>query len=175
MECSYGWSGAEPVGKMPMFFRPGRGEGKRLTKDSAVSLGWTSFNLHDHGLRFASPVELITRHSSDIMAVDEPHIADALRRIRTEACQGLTVKDLIAELPLSRRGFEIAFHRCIGVTPGKEIARVRIGRAKSLLADTLLSLPEVAARCGFKTSSHFGEAFLRETGLRPGQYRKVGR
>lgn len=120
------------------------------------------------------PVELITRHSSDILAVDEPHIAKALARIRAEACDGMTVVDLVRDLPMSRRGFEMAFQRCIGITPGREIRRVRIERAKLLLADTALPLPDVAARCGFKTASHFGEAFLRETGHSPGRYRRVG-
>src|SRR5262249_13299873 len=43
-----------------------------------------------------------TRQSTDILAIDDPLIADAVRYIRDYACEGIGVAELLREIPLSR-------------------------------------------------------------------------
>ena len=57
--------------------------------------------------------------------------------------------------------------------PFREALReVRIGKAKSLLEETLLPISEIAERCGFRSSLRFREAFKRLYGISPRAYRK---
>ncbi len=48
---------------------------------------------------------------------------------------------------------------------------LRIGRARSLLGYSRLSLKEIADHCGFRDVYYFSAVFTRFTRLAPGQYR----
>ena len=65
------------------------------------------------------------------------------------------------------------FKQATGLPPHQYVLRRRIERARSLLADTGVSLVEVALRCGFGDQSSFSTAFRRWTRLTPGGYRKA--
>ena len=52
------------------------------------------------------------------------------------------------------------------------VSRVRVERAKELLAERDLSITHIAAELGYSAPSHFARAFARGTGLSPGQFRK---
>ncbi|MFN9915268.1 MAG: helix-turn-helix domain-containing protein, partial [Pirellulaceae bacterium] len=57
----------------------------------------------------------------------------------------------------------------------QEILRVRTERAKLLLRDSELTLGVIAQQCGFSSAKYFGDAFRRQTGFAPGEYRRQGR
>ena len=63
------------------------------------------------------------------------------------------------------------FKQETGLPPHQYVLRRRIERARALLADTDLSLVEVALRCGFGDQSSFTTTFRRWTRLTPGGYR----
>ncbi|MEZ0268474.1 MAG: substrate-binding domain-containing protein [Phycisphaerae bacterium] len=111
------------------------------------------------------------RQSTDVLATDDPDVADAARYIRERACTGIAVKDLVAELPLSRRVLERRFRAALGRSPKDEIMRVKMTRAKELLAGTDLSLAAIAAQTGFSSLNYLSNAFSRETGISPRAYR----
>jgi len=121
------------------------------------------------------PVGVVTRRSSDVLAIEDSHVAAAMRRINEDACRPLKVPDILRQVPVNRRWLERQFKRTIGRTVGQEILRVRIEKAKQLLLDTELALPEVAAECGFAQAHHLGLMFRRQTGLTPGAYRRAMR
>jgi two-component system response regulator YesN len=52
------------------------------------------------------------------------------------------------------------------------LAKVRVKEAEALLRDTLLSIDEIANRCGLNNRCHFSCIFKKYNGLAPGQYRK---
>ena len=95
------------------------------------------------------PAGVIRRRSSDVFAIDDALVRDALHDIYVEACTGLTVQDLVEASALSRRAFEYRFRRAVGRTPHEEIRRVRLAAAQRLLRSTALPLIDVAVRCGF--------------------------
>jgi AraC family transcriptional regulator len=64
-----------------------------------------------------------------------------------------------------------AFKAETGQTVSKFIEAAMINRARSLLADSSLSVSEIASKVGFATSSSFCHAFRRATGLRPSEVR----
>jgi LacI family transcriptional regulator len=112
-----------------------------------------------------------TRRSTDVLAVEDPDIAAALRFIREYACEGIQVEDVLREVPLSRRVLESRFAKSLGRTPHEEIDRVKIDRVKRLLAETALPLKAIAQRAGFSCEDYLSVAFKRTEGIAPSSFR----
>jgi AraC family transcriptional regulator len=68
-----------------------------------------------------------------------------------------------------------AFRRAFGCTVGEYVRTLRIEQATHQLAQTELSLAEIALGAGFSDQSHFSNLFRRHTGLSPFRYRQVVR
>ncbi|MDO4585031.1 MAG: DNA-binding transcriptional regulator [Planctomycetia bacterium] len=116
------------------------------------------------------PVGVCTRRSTDLIAVEDEDVADTLRWIRREACQGLTVERIVAEVGLSRRTLERKFQQAFGRTMKEEIHRVRMERAKELLLESRLPIGNVARSLGFCSHAHFVHIFRQQTGLTPSEF-----
>ena len=111
------------------------------------------------------------RASSDISAVEDHQIAVALRFIRENCGDGISVNDILKQVPLSRSSLERRMKLAIGRTPNEEITRVRIELVKSLLQSTDLSLAAIARRAGYATPQYLVQIFRKTTGKTPGEYR----
>ncbi|WP_254126030.1 AraC family transcriptional regulator [Amycolatopsis sp. CA-230715] len=61
-----------------------------------------------------------------------------------------------------------------GRTPSQLARAARMLEAKRLLATTALTVRQVAARVGFADPAYFCRFFRRETGVSPGDFRRVG-
>jgi LacI family transcriptional regulator len=121
------------------------------------------------------PLGVTTRRSTDMLAVEDPELATALRFIGEHACRGITVHDVLGQVALSRRVLESRFQRVLGHSPHDEILRVQLERAKQLLVQRHLTLRAVAHQTGFRNGEYLGTAFKRAFGLTPGQYRREHR
>ena len=117
------------------------------------------------------PVDIAVRQSTDILAVADRQIAQALRYIREHACESIGVKDVLEHCPMARRGLETRFRKLLGRTPRQEILRVKISRVKELLLGTKLPVAEIAGRTGFDPE-YISLAFKQATGLTPSKFRK---
>ena len=117
------------------------------------------------------PLGVEVRRSTDVTAVEDRMVAQAMRSIRERACRGLRVEDLIGEAHVSRSVFYRRFQEALGRTPHEELLRVKLDRAKSLLQGTPLTLEEIAPLAGFDHSEYLSVAFKREAGITPGAYR----
>jgi LacI family transcriptional regulator len=112
------------------------------------------------------------RRSSDVIAVEDPDVAAALRFIREHACDGIGVGEVLAAVPLSRRIMESRFKKLVGRTPHEEIDRVRLNRVKDLLRDTDLSLYDITHKVGLRHVEYLSVWFKKATGLPPSDYRR---
>ena len=119
------------------------------------------------------PLNVVRRLSTDVLAVDDPHLADAVRFIRDHACEPCTMPDVLREVPVNRRWLERQFARKLGRTPHDEIMRVRMETARRLLMEPTFTIPDVAGRCGFSAASNFSRAFSAAYGTTPGVYRRT--
>ncbi len=117
------------------------------------------------------PLGIATRQSTDVLAIPDPDVAAALRLIREHACDGINVEDLLRKVLLSRRVFEERFGRVVGRTPHQEIMRVKLARARRLLAETNLPLAATARQAGFSHEEYLSVVFKRETGQSPRAFR----
>ncbi len=119
-----------------------------------------------------APLCIETRQSSDIVAIDDEYLAQAIRLIRQRASDGLTVNEILKVVPVSRSTLERSCRRLLGRSPNEEIVRVRIDHVRNLLRGSDLSLDQIAARTGFATSQYMLEVFRKTTGVTPGNYRR---
>lgn len=119
------------------------------------------------------PRDMVLRRSTDVHAVDDPHVALALRIIESEACSGLRVAEVVARVPAARRVLERRFRALMQRSLLQEIWRVQCLHAKRLLETTKLPMIDIAERCGYEHVEHFSNMFKKVTGQPPGGYRKI--
>ena len=118
------------------------------------------------------PVGVAERHSTDVLAIADRQIAAALKYIREHACDGVDVEALLKVVPLSRSVMERRFSQILGSSPKGEILRVRLGRVCQLLAESDLSLVDVAGKAGFQHPEYMSRLFKKKMGITPGEFRK---
>ncbi len=150
---------------IPDSFRTGR-EAARLL-DRLMSGGEVDAVGH-----FVDPIGVATRQSTDVLAIDDRDIAEAVRFIRDHACEGINVSHVLEAVPLSRRVLESRFQMIMGRSPHEEITRQRIEKVRQLLIDTDLPLATIAERAGFRHEEYMSVAFRRAMKTPPGKYRR---
>ena len=115
--------------------------------------------------------EMIARQSSDLLAVSHAGVARSLRFIWEHGHEPISVKDLVGVAAMSRRSLHTAFLQHLGRTPGQELYRVRIERAKRLLGQRDQKIETIGQNCGYQRANSFCVAFKQATGMSPKQYR----
>lgn len=121
------------------------------------------------------PKGIQTRQSTDILAINDPDVAAALRFIRENGLDGINVSDVVRQATLSRRVLESRFRKAIGRTPHEEITRLRLDRIKELLTETDLSLAQIASRTGFEHTEYLTVFFRTAVGIPPSKFRQTTR
>jgi len=119
-----------------------------------------------------APKGVVTRKSTEILAVENSAVADALEYIQNNFFRGnLSVDDVVANGEVPRRSLERAFRGEFGRTILHEILRVRVNHAQKLLETTSRSITDIASRSGFASLNHFYRVFRDRTGLTPRAFR----
>ena len=121
------------------------------------------------------PAGVVTRHSTDVLAIEDPDLANAVRFIYEHACDGIRVQDVVKAAKVSHSTLAARFRTIMGRTIHAEILRVRIERAKQLISTTKLPLKQVAAHAGFKSIQYMTVLFRRHVGRTPAEYGKGSR
>jgi LacI family transcriptional regulator len=121
------------------------------------------------------PLGIVTRRSTDVLAIEDRHIAAAVRFIRERACDGVDVGDLLQAVPLSRSTLERRFYKVLNRSPKEEILRVRMNRAKQLLAETDFPLSWIAEKIGLEHTEYLSVIFKKRTGMTPAGFRAKSR
>jgi len=85
--------------------------------------------------------------------------------------EGLSIDDIADAAALSRYHFSRLFRKETGFAPYEYLMQLRFRHAKQLLSDTVLSVEEIAAQCGFCSASNLIRAFRQDTGMTPHQFR----
>ena len=116
---------------------------------------------------------MVARKSSDILAIKHQGVARSLRYIWEHGHEPICVKDLVGVAAMSRRGLHKAFLEHLGRTPGQELQRVRIDRAKKFLTGSDHKIETVAAMCGYQSINSFCIAFKRVTGMSAKKFRET--
>jgi len=119
-----------------------------------------------------SPVAVAARRSSDVLAINDVLVAQAVAWIREHADRRLTVPMVARAVGGGRQRLERRFRRALDRTVQEEIRRAHVERARHWLATTRSGMGDVAKRSGFSSASLLNVAFRRELGIPPGSYRR---
>jgi AraC-like DNA-binding protein len=98
-------------------------------------------------------------------------IAAGIAHIQKHLDEPLNLKRLCSLLDLSASQLERDFRRLLRTTPRQYQQRMRIERARRLLAEGG-AVAQIALSCGFSEHSAFSRRFKEYMGLTPAQYRK---
>lgn len=85
-----------------------------------------------------------------------------------------SIGEVASHAGLSHDRLRHLFRERRGISLVGFLARVRVERAKSLLAHSNLPLKQIAAMCGFRDEFYFSAVFKKMAGLSPGQFREEG-
>ncbi len=118
------------------------------------------------------PKAVITRRSTNTLAIEDPELARAVNFIRDSAARSIDVEEVVAAVGIARRSLERKFRMGLGRTPLEEIRRAHLDRAQELLMSTDLPMPAIAAQSGFESAVRLTTVFREMTGTTPTSFRR---
>lgn len=118
------------------------------------------------------PRGVIARMSTNIFATDDPSILKAMEYIHSNLASPLCVKDVLRELPLSRRLFEIRFKQITGQSVYNYIMTHRMGLFARMLQESDKPIADLAAEIGMNNYGNLARQFKAVKGCTPTEYRQ---
>ncbi|MDR1282436.1 MAG: helix-turn-helix domain-containing protein [Opitutaceae bacterium] len=118
------------------------------------------------------PPGIRTRQSSDVMAIADPALRTAISYARQHTGELLQVRDLARHAGVSRRALEQRFAKTLERSPADYIRDMHLERAKDLLRETMLPIPDVATASGFSSPEYMARVFRARLGVSPLHFRR---
>lgn len=122
---------------------------------------------HDISVQLIGVME---RNSTDFFAAKDPNIQRALNYIYFNLDSIRSVADVVRQLPLSRRLFEIRFREEMQTTPLVYITRLRMNRFAQLLLSTNEPIESLCERMSLNIKN-LSRQFRQYKGMTPFEYR----
>ncbi len=97
----------------------------------------------------------------------------ALDYIDANACSGAALSDVVRHCCYSRTLVTLRFRQMTGKSVEEALRTRRLDEARRLLRETPLSAEEIAPRCGYENVSALRRAFVRDTGLTMGAWKRA--
>ncbi len=121
---------------------------------------------------FIRPTQVVTRHSTDVVAVEDKQVAAAIQFIRKHSNRLIGVNDVCDEVSISRRQLERKFRKALKRSINHEIRIHRAQQVVNMLVRTNLTLSQIAENLEFNGLHHMGRLFKSIKGITPVEYRK---
>lgn len=118
---------------------------------------------------FLVTAKRVVRQSSD----DED--GRLLAGLRSESMHDLPVAERAARLGVEPWQLRRVVRRSAGCTPSEFVHRTRVNHAKTLLAETDLTMTEIARSVGFADPAYFSRQFRASVGMSPSTFRRQQR
>ncbi|MCC5807474.1 MAG: substrate-binding domain-containing protein [Opitutales bacterium] len=119
-----------------------------------------------------TPTTVITRASTEVIAVGDPLVERALRHARDNLRSLQSVDQWVRALGTNRRQLERTFRAATRESPYSALIRLRVLRARDYLIQTDASLVDIAELCGFSRPEKLSHHFRRVTGEPPSKVRR---
>lgn len=117
------------------------------------------------------PRGVVTRRSTDVLAVADRSVAEAMRYMWAHLDLDLSVADIAAHAGVPVRTLQRAFRRHLGRGVIAELRRRRLQELRRRLRTTDLPIAALARQVGFRTLVHMHKCFRHTYGMTPRQYR----
>lgn len=118
------------------------------------------------------PTHVVTRQSTDIEAISEPDVAEAVRFIRRRAKQPVQVNEVADAVAMSRRALYDKFMKTLGHSVNEEIQNARLEQIIHLLINTDMPISQIASALGFPSGDHIARYFKRKKQMTLQAFRK---
>lgn len=115
---------------------------------------------------------VVTRLSTDTESLADPVVAKALQYVRQHLSENFDAETLAMHVNYPRHALQSRAEKILGITLGREIRRIRLAAATTMLISSTLSVEEIAQRCGFTGTSHLSMRMKEAYGITPLAYRK---
>jgi len=122
-----------------------------------------------------SPIHIVQRQSTDILAVNDIDVSKAIQFIKKNAKNKILVEDVVKTTSISRRTLERRFKMTIHRSIYDEIQNVRVELIAKLLIETDLSISQITELFDFTDTEHISRYFKREKGVGLREFRKLHR
>ena len=129
-----------------------------------------------HLLRHHSSLGRVSKQKSERgTGMSERALSQAVDYINDNLSQKLTLAEIAEAAHMSPHHFARSFKKDTGLSPHRYVVRQRVERAKALLANTDLTIAEVARAVGFANHSHLAFHVGRLLGASPKALRREAR
>jgi AraC-like DNA-binding protein len=102
-------------------------------------------------------------------------LARSIAYLREHLAEKLSLDRLARISEMSVSSLESKFKTLMGASPYRYLITLRMEHATRLLCETAYSVTEIATRCGYDNLFYFCNAFKKELGITPSQYREQNR
>ena len=119
-----------------------------------------------------APVGVVTRQSTDTLAIADRALVSALGFIRDNLGTKLRMDQVARVVGLSRSVLERRFAEILGTSPAAYLANARLDRVRQLLAETDMPVAEIAEQAGYGAPEYMTAMFQRKFSITPLRYRK---
>jgi len=119
-----------------------------------------------------APTHVETRHSTDILAMDDPEVVKAMQYIRDHRNEPMQVAEVTDATSLSRRTLERRFLKVLDRTVQDEINRMRVEQIARMLLQTHMSPVQIAQTMGYSSPDNMRRFFQRYKKKTPLQFRR---
>ena len=106
-----------------------------------------------------------------LMALEDNRLGRAIDKILEDPTAMHSVESLATAASMSRSAFAEKFAVAFGNTPMQFVHHLRMIRGANLLLENRYSIDEVAHKIGYSSRSHFSDAFKKQFGKSPTDYR----
>jgi AraC-like DNA-binding protein len=101
-------------------------------------------------------------------ALRDPQIGSVVSKIHRRPAHRWTLESLAAEASMSRSAFAARFTELVGESAMHYVTRWRMNAARSRLAESGVTVAELANSFGYESEAAFSRAFKRHLGVSPG-------
>lgn len=119
--------------------------------------------------KYAKPVFT----GGDTAAMSGTQLRRSIEFMKENLDKEVTLEALASAAAMSKYHFAKSFKHAMGVAPHQYLVRLRMERARKMLAYDALSVEQVANSVGYADKAHFAEQFRKCTGLSPSHYRRL--
>ncbi len=120
------------------------------------------------------PEGVVSRRSTDTIAVTDPHVAAAVHFMRDHIGEVFGIERVTEQGTVSRRLLHEKFQRFLGCPPYEYLCRLRVEQAKRLLsAPQRVKMRKIALAAGFSSAARMRLVFRRMTGMTPLEYHRL--
>jgi transcriptional regulator GlxA family with amidase domain len=131
---------------------------------------------HDPG-RTARQATLLDALLNEFVRQSKPEPSSELKRVRTHMRENLSaplmLDELAARAAMSKYHFVRWYKRNTGVTPIRDLRRMRIDAACDLVRGSSEPLKVIAEKTGFCDEYYFSRVFREQMGIPPGAFRRT--